>query len=230
MEISRRLSSNGSPLLRYGFLVIGLILWYSLAWAPLSGKIEELDSRIEVQEAKIGRLKRDIKRHRGVDQRIVQSKRRLTVAVKGLMPGDTPQLVASNLQDTLLKMASEAGLQVITYKTGRQRKWRDYQLAVAIFSAKTDIRKLVAAPDSNATVIKSPFSGAGVGERRQIDITLDSMDIYPVLDQVLGRILELNYVVDPAIKGTISLNIRGRYTKNELRWYGRPAAPEPDQK
>ncbi|RKX60585.1 MAG: hypothetical protein DRP28_00970, partial [Thermodesulfobacteriota bacterium] len=44
-----------------------------------------------------------------------------------------------------------------------------------------------AAPDSNATVIKSPFSGAGVGERRQIDITLDSMDIYPVLDQVLGR-------------------------------------------
>ena len=73
-----------------------------------------------------------------------------------------------------------------------------------------------AAPDSNATVIKSPFSGAGVGERRQIDITLDSMDIYPVLDQVLGRILELNYVVDPAIKGTISLNIRGRYTKNEF--------------
>ncbi|MBW1966105.1 MAG: hypothetical protein JRI48_01740 [Deltaproteobacteria bacterium] len=143
MEISRRLSSNGSPLLRYGFLVIGLILWYSLAWAPLSGKIEELDSRIEAQEAKIGRLKRDIKRHRGVDQRIVQSKRRLTVAVEGLMPGDTPQLVASNLQDTLLKMASEAGLQVITYKTGRQRKWRDYQLAVAIFSAKTDIRKMV---------------------------------------------------------------------------------------
>ncbi|HDH98593.1 MAG TPA: hypothetical protein ENF70_05640, partial [Deltaproteobacteria bacterium] len=73
-----------------------------------------------------------------------------------------------------------------------------------------------ALPDSNAVVIKSPFSGAKAGERRQMDITLDNMDIYPVLDQVLGRILELNYVVDPAIKGTISLNIKGRYTKNEF--------------
>ncbi|MEA3385307.1 MAG: type II secretion system secretin GspD, partial [Thermodesulfobacteriota bacterium] len=71
-------------------------------------------------------------------------------------------------------------------------------------------------PDSSATVVKSPFSGAKAGERRQIDITLDNMDIYPVLDQILGRILELNYVVDPAIKGTISLNIKGRYTKSEF--------------
>ncbi len=73
-----------------------------------------------------------------------------------------------------------------------------------------------ALPDSNATVVKSPFSGAKAGERRQMDITLDNMDIYPVLDQVLGRILELNYVVDPAIKGTISLNIKGDYTKSEF--------------
>jgi len=143
MAISHRLSSKRSPLLRYGFLVIGLILWYSLVWAPLSGKIEGLDSRLETQETKIGHLKRDIKHHRGVDQRVMQSEQRLTTAVKGLIPGDTPQLVASNLQDILLKMASEADLQVITYKTGRVRKWRGYQLAVATFSAKTDTRKLV---------------------------------------------------------------------------------------
>jgi hypothetical protein len=141
--ISRQLSSKRSPILRYGLLVIGLVLWYSLIWNPLSGKIEELDSRLEIQEAKIGHLKRDIKRHRGVDQRVMQSEQRLATVVKGLMPGDTPQLAASNLQDILLKMASEADFQVITYKTGRVRKWRGYQLAVADFSAKTDIRKLV---------------------------------------------------------------------------------------
>jgi hypothetical protein len=143
VAISRQLSNKRSPLLRYGLLVIGLILWYSLIWNPLSGKLEELDSRLETQEAKIGRLKRDIKRHRGVDQRIIQSERRLATALKGLMSGDTPQLVASNLQDILLKMASKADLQVITYKTGRVSKWRGYQLAVATFSAKTDTRKLV---------------------------------------------------------------------------------------
>jgi hypothetical protein len=143
VAISSRLSSKRSPILRYGLLVIGFILWYSLIWNPLSGKIKELDSRLEIQEAKIGHLKREIKRHRGVDQRVIQSEQRLATAVKGLIPGDTPQLVASNLQDILLKMASEADLQVITYKTGRVRKWRGYQLAVANFSAKTDIRKLV---------------------------------------------------------------------------------------
>lgn len=49
-----------------------------------------------------------------------------------------------------------------------------------------------------------------------IDITLDNMDIYPVLDQILGSILGLNFVVDPAIKGNISLRIHGSYTGNEL--------------
>ena len=143
MAISHQLFSKKSSILRYGLLVIGLILWYSLIWNPLSGKLEELDSRLEAQEAKIGRLKRDIKRHRGIDKRVMQSEQRLATAEKGLMPGDTLQLVASNLQDILLKMASEADLQVITYKTGRVRKWRDYQLAVATFSARTDIEKLV---------------------------------------------------------------------------------------
>jgi len=141
--ISRQLSGRKSLLLRYGLLIIGFILWYSLIWNPLSGKIEESGIRLEAQEAKIGHLKRDIKRHRGIDKRVMQSEQRLATAAKGLMPGDTPQLVASNLQDALLKMASEADLQVITYKTGRVRKWRDYQLAVATFSAKTDIKKLV---------------------------------------------------------------------------------------
>lgn len=49
-----------------------------------------------------------------------------------------------------------------------------------------------------------------------IDITLDNMDIYPVLDQVLGTILGLNFVVDPVIKGNISLHISGSYTRDEL--------------
>ena len=143
MGISRQLSSKRSPLLRYGLLVIGIILWYSLLWAPLSDKIEKLDSRLETQETKVGHLKRDIKRLSGIDQRIVQSEKRLATAVKLLMPGDTPQLVASNLQDVLLKMASEAEIEIITYKTGRPNKWRGYQLAVANFSAKTDTGKLV---------------------------------------------------------------------------------------
>ncbi len=65
-------------------------------------------------------------------------------------------------------------------------------------------------------VEKSPFENAAPGEKKPIEIALDSMDIYPVLDYILGGILGLNYVVDPGIKGTISVKIRGEYTKKEF--------------
>jgi general secretion pathway protein D len=64
--------------------------------------------------------------------------------------------------------------------------------------------------------VQSPYVDAGPGERRHLDITLDDLDIYPVLDHVLGRILGLNYVVDPAIKGTISLRLQGDFSRAEL--------------
>ncbi len=71
-------------------------------------------------------------------------------------------------------------------------------------------------PQTPDPAVKSPFEGTSPGEKRKIDISLDSMDIYPVLDLILARILQYNYVVDPAIQGTISLHIQGDYTKEGL--------------
>ncbi len=62
----------------------------------------------------------------------------------------------------------------------------------------------------------SPYEGAAEGEKRHIEITLDNMDIYPVLDYILGGILQLNFAVDPAVKGTISVKIKGDFTRPEL--------------
>ncbi len=138
-----RLFDRRNIVLRYGLLVIILILWYSLVWGPLSGKIEDTDTKIEAQKIKIGHLKRDIRHHYGVDTRLKQSKQKLAQTLKKLIAGNAPQLMASNLQDILLKKASEAGLEVITYKTARVRKWRSYQVALATFTAKADTMKLV---------------------------------------------------------------------------------------
>jgi hypothetical protein len=78
-----------------------------------------------------------------VEQRIKQSEKQLAASTRDVVEGRTTQLVASNLQDMLLKAASEAEMEVVTYKTSRVRKWRNYQLAVATFTVKTDTRKLV---------------------------------------------------------------------------------------
>ncbi len=72
------------------------------------------------------------------------------------------------------------------------------------------------APANQPPSAASPFAGVGDMSRKPIDITLDNMDIYPVLDLVLSQILGLNYVVDPVIKGTVSLHIQGSYTRDEL--------------
>ena len=85
---------------------------------------------------------------------------------------------------------------------------------VAIFTANEQVLAGANGADSSGDV--SPYKGVPPNTRQQINITLDNMDIYPVLDYILGEILQLSYVVDPAIKGTISVRIQGNYTKSEL--------------
>ena len=70
--------------------------------------------------------------------------------------------------------------------------------------------------DAGRAAHGSPYAGASLHEKRQIEIDFDDMDIYPVLDHVLGTVLGLNFVVEPVVKGTISLHIRGEYSKQEL--------------
>lgn len=135
--------SHKSPFLRYGILIIVIILWYSFIYDPLSRNLKDRMLQVESQAARIHLINKEFKRLRGVNGRIDQAKSRLARLQKQLVPGDTPQVVASNLQDLLLKKASEAGLEVVTYKTSRSRQWRDYQLAVSTFTVKTDTAKLV---------------------------------------------------------------------------------------
>ncbi len=70
--------------------------------------------------------------------------------------------------------------------------------------------------DTPSHASKSPFEGAKPGEKREISLSFDHMDIVPVLDEILGEILQLNYVIDPAIRGSISLRVKGSYSKKEF--------------
>lgn len=143
MDIKRLMSGKGSPIFSYGLLIVAVILWYALAWEPLSAKRGELELTLQTKDAEIGRLQRELQRHRGVDQRLKQVRRELSVRKGELVPGKTPQLVASNLQDSLLNRASELKVDVVTYKTAPVRKWKDYQLAAVTFTFKTQTSKLV---------------------------------------------------------------------------------------
>ncbi len=93
--------------------------------------------------------------------------------------------------------------------------WSWPMLALSADTKQAKQQKDSAVEETSSGIV-SPYRGAGPNEKRQIDLTFDDMDIYPVLDDVLGNVLELNFVVDPAIRGTISVRIQGRYSRNEL--------------
>ncbi len=137
-----RLDRKG-PVLKYGVLIIGVILWYALIWNPIATKVSELEEENRSKEARIERLDKTIKRLKDVDKRLQRARERLNAAKRDLVPGDDPQLVASNLQNLLLKKASEHGIEVITYKTGPMKKWKGHDLAVVAFTLKTNTRSLV---------------------------------------------------------------------------------------
>ncbi len=140
--VSDMLSSK-APFLRYGILIIVIILWYSFIYDPLSRKLDSKMLQMESQAARIRLINKEFKKLRGINNRLKKAKSELARLEQQLVPGDTPQVVASNLQDLLLKKASEAGLEVVTYKTSRSRRWRNYQLAVSTFTAKANTAKLV---------------------------------------------------------------------------------------
>jgi hypothetical protein len=130
-----------SPLLKYGVLCIAVILWYSFVWDYMSTRLEDTNLAIENATARIGRLRRDVRRLGKVGPDLKKLKAELASLRKMQVKGETPQIVATTLQNMVIDKAKKAGLEVVTYKTVNRRKWKGYQLGVSTFTLKGDIRK-----------------------------------------------------------------------------------------
>ncbi len=127
---------NRPALIRYGVVIIALILWYSFIWDPLTGKLEEKQTALEAQQLRITHLKKRINRLKNVDKRLAAEIKRLDHLKNRLVPGDSPQQVSTNIQNSFLKRASESGVEVVVYRSGSKRRWRGYQLAVSVFNLR----------------------------------------------------------------------------------------------
>ncbi len=127
---------NRPALVRYGVVVIVLILWYSFIWDPVNARLEEKRTAYEAQQLKIVHLKKRINRLKNADKILASELKRLDSLKKRLVPGETTQQVSTNIQNSFLKKASDAGVEVVVYRSGSRRKWRGYPLAVSVFNIK----------------------------------------------------------------------------------------------
>ncbi len=134
---------QANPLLKYGLLILLVIMWYIFLFQPMKNAIEENRFKAQRLENRLKRLRSTLKSVKNLDKRLANARKGLEQRKKKLIKGANHQLVTSNLQDMLLKKASDVGLEVVTYKTASKKKWRNYTLAVVNLTVKADTNKLV---------------------------------------------------------------------------------------
>ena len=138
------ISQNNRPaFIKYGVVIIVLILWYSFLWSPINEKISERQAALETQALKISNLQKRLSRLKGVEKRLSIEQASFEKFKKRLVPGNNPQMVSTNIQNSFLKDASEAGMEVLVYRSGNKRRWRDYMLAVSVFNIKGSTAQFV---------------------------------------------------------------------------------------
>jgi len=138
------LQQNNRPaFIKYGVVIIVLILWYSFLWSPINEKISERQAALETQALKISNLQKRLSRLKGVEKRLSIEQASFEKFKKRLVPGNNPQMVSTNIQNSFLKDASEAGMEVLVYRSGNKRRWRDYMLAVSVFNIKGSTAQFV---------------------------------------------------------------------------------------
>jgi len=52
-------------------------------------------------------------------------------------------------------------------------------------------------------------------DKDEVALNLDNADIYEVI-KTFGEVFNLNYVIDPAVKGTVNINTRGKISRDDL--------------
>jgi general secretion pathway protein D len=62
----------------------------------------------------------------------------------------------------------------------------------------------------------APEKGLTDQQKQKIVLNFDKADVVEVTNQIFGEYLKFNYVIDPALRGQISLYLDGEYTKQEL--------------
>jgi hypothetical protein len=96
-----------------GVALLFVILEYGII-KPYRAYTKGLEERIEEQALFVAKMARQRDRGPQVEQEVMQLRQRMQEVRQHLVPGATPALAASQLQDRLQSLASASGLDVLT--------------------------------------------------------------------------------------------------------------------
>ncbi len=132
-----------SPVVRYGALAIVWIVWYAFFYSGLSSKIKEGETEMDALKIQVSTLTKERERLSKVTSLLKAKEQELDRLKKMAIPGNNPQVVASNLQNLVLTYASQKNIEVLTYRTSSTTRWKGYKVARTTFTFKCNRENFV---------------------------------------------------------------------------------------
>ena len=116
---------------RKGFLVllligVGLILAYDFAFVPLLESEKKTREDLALKKKMLGRYQDYIKTGQEIEEDLNGTLRQVEAIQNRLLPGETPQINAANLQEILKKLAERNGIQIRSFRMGESKEMTYY--------------------------------------------------------------------------------------------------------
>jgi len=107
-------------------LAVVLILAYQLALVPLVESQRNVRQELALKKKLLDRYEDYIKSGKDMDEELNQRVQQVEAIQARLLPGETPQINAANLQEILRKLSEKNGIQIRSFRIGEPKEMNFY--------------------------------------------------------------------------------------------------------
>ena len=107
-------------------LAVVLILAYQLALVPLVESQRNVRQDLALKKKLLDRYEDYIKSGKDMDEELNQRVQQVEAIQAKLLPGETPQINAANLQEILRKLSEKNGIQIRSFRIGEPKEMNFY--------------------------------------------------------------------------------------------------------
>jgi Tfp pilus assembly protein PilO len=107
-------------------LAVGVILAYQFVLVPLVASQRKVRDDLALNEKVLARYDEYIKSGKEIQEGLDQMKQQVEAVQAKLLPGETPQINAANLQEILKKLSEKNGIQIRSFRIGEPKEMTFY--------------------------------------------------------------------------------------------------------
>ncbi|RPJ04168.1 MAG: hypothetical protein EHM36_11165 [Deltaproteobacteria bacterium] len=112
----------------FTLLLIGVavILAYRFAYVPIEASQKRVQDELDAKKKALGKYQEYVRSGKGIEEELNQTAQRLEAVQAKLLPGETPQIMAANLQEVLKKLSERNGIQIKSFRVGEPKEMTFY--------------------------------------------------------------------------------------------------------